>query len=262
MFLNDNIAGRIARDNEALFTGEIGLAGIEQGNLTKISSCRIYEVNYKVRRQTESLIIGMDYIIEIQYEYICKSGEIKSGISKLPGRHDVFAEPNEIPKAGADKDYCVIPALKSADYDYSISADGKSVNLSLAAKLEFIITGSFYSNIYECGRKVESDKKIEPVDWMKVLENVNVDDILTIFENFTRLLKLRNVLGKRDRPAAGEEDGRLVEIENTNKMLTEANRSLEAQLREARDSLTGLKLEINERNGIIDKLLALIEKGG
>jgi hypothetical protein len=52
----------------------------------------------------------------------------------------------------------------------------------------------------------------------------------------------------------------LRESEEANVKLREANRLLQTKVREAEDSLARFRLELIERNGIIDKLLSILDK--
>jgi len=261
LFLVTSISGRTRKEREVLYDGEVCLLEKNQGRVLGITSCFVYEAQFRTVRALESLALDATFIVELEYEYLDNAGERNKGIKKLscqrrfyPGFKDLSGT-----LSGNDRLY-VVPIIKDMAYRYSITGDGAGISLIISASVEYIATDNFYSNIFECGmEQPEPESNIESINWQTVLGNIGTEEAMACLENLVRMLKLKTLFGERDEvhevqyapgPGMTEENRRLMEV----------NRNLEDDIRACRNTIARLRSELREKEDIIGKLLVILEK--
>ena len=268
IFLVESIVGKIKYEHEILYDDDIRLFDNESLKLIAIESCYIYEISYQSKQVNDRCELDVNFNIELEYSFqdCHKKVPTNSIWKKYSNKKSFIIEKSEFPEI-IKENMChilIVSAIQVPQFTHTILNRNGAIHLKLVATLEGYFTNSYHSNILECQKLLsEADQLAEPINWQSIVENLNISDILTLFESFFKLIRIFFGTSQQESPTDKTSNKKLVDnLEQNNERLLQANQILKAELQTAMDTKNGYQGVINERNEIIDKLLQLLDKKG
>lgn len=261
MLLIDGIAGRAKNDREILYDGEVCLLEENRGRVLGVTSCYVYELQFRTYRPSDPINLEVNFLAELVFEYLDEGGARASRIKKLSCRKILHPGLGALSEKIKENDKLfLIPVARDMTYRYSLAASGKGIRLTICASMEYFATASYYTSIFECAREQpEPGMEHENINWRMVYDHVRFDDALACLEHMIRLIKINRIFGD-DEKGIREQDGTREREMVENRKLTELNMSLREEVAELRATAARLRSELKEKEEIISKLLALLDK--
>jgi len=264
LLLISGIAGRSGEKREILYNDEVRLLEENQGRVLGVTSCYLYEMQFKTYGRFESVMLEVRFLTELEYEFLDENGICQRKIKKLSCRKYLYPVMNGISgNAGENGSLFLIPVIKDTAYRYSITGDGIGIRLTVSASVEYFATVSYYSNIYECGKEQPEPETVPgTAGWQTVYDNIRFDDILACLENFIRLLKIKGLFGGCENvwQEAYDESRTESEMKEENARFRDNVKSMEDEIKGLKMTIAGLRSELRERDYIINGLLELLDK--
>lgn len=261
MFLTTSIAGRVKKEREILYDGEVRLLEGKQGRVLDVATCFAYELRFRSAQASGSMFVDADFILELAYEYLDASGRNMKNIKKFSCHQRLYPDFQGLSGISEDGQLSVTPMVRDVAYRYEKTGDGLGIHLIVSASLEYIATYGYYSNIHECGKEQpEPEYNVECINWQSVLDQIGFEDALVCLESMIRLLKIQRLF--RDQDKTRSTDGTTYSSEKGEQLyrLQEHIKSLEERVNSYRLSVAHLQAQLRERDEIISKLLMLLDK--
>lgn len=259
----DTILGAYTFENITFYDSDLmGLIKCEK-KIQRIKSCYISNASFNQHFLENSLIINIDYDVEIVLETNGQNNE-EVVISSHKTR-SIGLDLNKFPYiiSNIDNTIFFFHSIVYVSYESQIIDENK-VSLIICGKVEGIVTKKGYNNIFMCKKSYEQDKKDDRRSFeLENTENIKRLGIPSSEETKSELLKESDDDNRTDNMSKEFNDQRmyveLASIMQKSNSLDELNKNLNNRLENTLSNLLLVKNQLYERNYVIEGLLEILK---
>ena len=178
--------------NEIMFEGNLYELTDSDTQISKIRACYLYDIDYESSENTDNIELKLFFTIGILFEYQCNEPiSSKTDLKEFTCQKRLLLSnrkfSHHLSKVNSKKYF--INHLSNTTF-YTQSLDNGEEMLIVTATIEGIILTEYHYNFWICNElNLPPPTKLESYDWKHILKNINIEDVVMLFENLLILIK-------------------------------------------------------------------------
>lgn len=248
--------------NEIMFEEYLSELADPGSQVSKIHACYLYDIDYECSENEDAMELTLLFTAGILFDYKCdNSSGNNSKFKEIPCLKKLFLSKKllsgHFSEAGKKKYF--INNLSNTTF-YTQSPDNGDEMLVITASIEITILPEYHCNFWVCSKlNLPPPTGIENCDWINILKNINIEDVVMLFENLLTLVK-GLCCGKPGNQTLRPGIIPCSEPWNPKKDIACTNINNCRERDELNNAILQLKKEISDRDYIINGLLKYLNK--